>query len=590
MRAAAFHRVISAKALATTAAGQHWRPPMALCACVGSTMTKSQKQDQVALTGNSLERLSEETFNQLCRRLEAAQLLQSVPDRSRAYVEGVAATIGVHVTTVYRDLARLVERGTVRDLVPRKRGYPKGRSKLTAEQEEIIQRFLASHYLQRQKISIVELTQRIGWACVDAGFPAPTRAAINRRIEKIPKRSVALARHGRKEAEKHTPRPGAFKPEAPWDVWQIDHTLVDVIVVDSVHRRPIGRAWITLVIDVATRAVTSFYVGLEEPSIVRAATAIDLGVQVKDNWLMRTGLTEEYQWPMCGLPRLVHSDRAGEFRSQAFTRALKNQGVHTFLRPAGRPHWGGHIERLVGTVMGECRVLPGATYNSPAARGDYDSKKSARLTVDELELWMAHQILGRYHNTVHSALGVTPLEAWQAKTAGREPQLPVDIESFRLDLLPETVRTMSRYGISLFNEQYYSEELGAALRAGRKASRIKYDPRDLSEIYVWVDDHYITVPYRFSDNQPPRTLWLYQAARRAVTESGQRLSRATARRATARAEALVVDAAKYSERAARQAERLRLSRREVEIAKEGAPATFPATDDDDWGGFFGDDQ
>jgi hypothetical protein len=45
-----------------------------------------------------------------------------------------------------------------------------------------------------------------------------------------------------------------------------------------------------LVIDVATRAVTSFYVGLEEPSIVRAAAAIDLGVQVKDDWLARTGL------------------------------------------------------------------------------------------------------------------------------------------------------------------------------------------------------------------------------------------------------------------------------------------------------------
>jgi hypothetical protein len=34
---------------------------------------------------------------------------------------------------------------------------------------------------------------------------------------------------------------------------QIDHTLVDVIVVDEIERKPIGRPWLTLVVDVATR-------------------------------------------------------------------------------------------------------------------------------------------------------------------------------------------------------------------------------------------------------------------------------------------------------------------------------------------------
>jgi transposase InsO family protein len=48
-------------------------------------------------------------------------------------------------------------------------------------------------------------------------------------------------------------------------MYQIDHTLIDVIVIDSEHRKPIGRPWLTVVMDVRTRMVVGFWVGLEPP-------------------------------------------------------------------------------------------------------------------------------------------------------------------------------------------------------------------------------------------------------------------------------------------------------------------------------------
>jgi len=48
---------------------------------------------------------------------------------------------------------------------------------------------------------------------------------------------------------------------------QIDHTPVDVIVVDSLTRKAISRPWLTLAIDVATRVVMGMSVTLESPSI-----------------------------------------------------------------------------------------------------------------------------------------------------------------------------------------------------------------------------------------------------------------------------------------------------------------------------------
>jgi hypothetical protein len=41
---------------------------------------------------------------------------------------------------------------------------------------------------------------------------------------------------------------------------------------------------------------------------------------------------------------------------------------------------GGHIERLVGTLMGDIHLLPGTTFSSVADRGDYNSEAKAVLT------------------------------------------------------------------------------------------------------------------------------------------------------------------------------------------------------------------
>jgi putative transposase len=44
------------------------------------------------------------------------------------------------------------------------------------------------------------------------------------------------------------------------DVLQIDHTPVDVIVVDQQKRLPIGRPLLTLAIGVKTRMIAGFHV------------------------------------------------------------------------------------------------------------------------------------------------------------------------------------------------------------------------------------------------------------------------------------------------------------------------------------------
>jgi hypothetical protein len=63
-----------------------------------------------------------------------------------------------------------------------------------------------------------------------------------------------------------TAGPGRFRgANFPLSAAQIDHTPVDAIMVDNVHRHPIGRAWLTLLIDLFSRMVLGYHISFDMP-------------------------------------------------------------------------------------------------------------------------------------------------------------------------------------------------------------------------------------------------------------------------------------------------------------------------------------
>ena len=107
-------------------------------------------------------------------------------------------------------------------------------------------------------------------------------------------------------------------------------------------------------------------------------------------------------------------------------------------RPLGKPHYGGHIERLIGTPMGRVHLLPGTTQSNPQKKGQYRSEKEAQLTLSQLQRWLTLEICERYHLNVHRALGTAPIHAWQDwfATRGEAPAIVGDSERFKLSFLP----------------------------------------------------------------------------------------------------------------------------------------------------------
>ena len=351
--------------------------------------------------------------------------------------------------------------------------------------------------------------------------------------------------------------------EKPLALVQIDHTLADVIVVAEGSRLPIGRPWLTLAIDVATRMVAGFYLSLERPSALAVALVTGHAVLPKDRYLRGRG--GDVAWPVHGIPDCVHLDNAKEFHSQALARGVQQYGIEVDYRPPAQPHWGGHIERLIGTMMGAVHLLPGTTSSNVIERGAYDAEASAVMTMAELETWLVHQIVGVYHHSLHRGIGKAPITAWtdaMAKLACPLRTAPNE-DRFYLDFLPFRTRRIQRGGIALFNMSYSDRVISTFLSKPRQTFTVRYDPRDMSQVYLRdTDGTYWPIPY--SDRcLPAVTLSEINAVRRRLLEAGhKRLTQNQVFEALDQQRELVERAAGKSKTARRDLERARLGLRE----------------------------
>jgi putative transposase len=239
----------------------------------------------------------------------------------------------------------------------------------------------------------------------------------------------------------------------------------------------------------------------------------------KQDWLADRGV--DLAWPVEGLPEVIHVDNGREFRSRVFERGCGQHGVRIDYRPPATPRFGGHIERLMGTLMGRVHALPGSTASNVAARGTYDAEAQAVLTFREFERILLLEVLGPYHNEVHSALGRTPAAAWAEGTAALGQREPADADAL-LDFLPFEERIVRRDGVRLFSVFYQDGALAHLVDTGPGKLRIKYDPRNLEAVFVELPTGgHARVPYADLRRRPV-TQWEHREAMRRLRAEGRR--------------------------------------------------------------------
>ena len=458
--------------------------------------------------------------------------------RTLADVQAQASAAGVHWATIYAWLRAYERTGQVSALLPTVRPGGRGESRLPPEVEAVIQAAIDEHYLNAQRPSATKTAQVARDRLRKAGLRVAGENTILRRIAAISEKEKVKRRLGRRAAEEEFgPKAGQYT-EAAWNlaVVQIDHTQMDIVVVDDKYRLPIGRPWITLAIDVFSRMVVGIYVSLDPPGASSVGLCLTHAILPKETWLAERDV-DGARWPVWGFFRVIHADNAREFRGEMLKRACKEYPMDLQWRPVKKPRYGAHIERLMGTVAEELHAQPGTTFSNPEEKGDYDSEGKAAFTLRELERWLATWITRDYHLRPHKGIGgMTPLQRWEAGVLGTDgftatgvQSREFDEEKLRLDLMPFVERTIQDHGVEIDNVHYYDSVLRRYIDArepGRarlkRKFRFRRDPREISVVYFYDPDsqRYYPIPYR-DPSRPAMSVWTLRKATKLARERTQ---------------------------------------------------------------------
>ncbi|MBN8194718.1 Mu transposase C-terminal domain-containing protein, partial [Bacillus sp. NTK074B] len=83
------------------------------------------------------------------------------------------------------------------------------------------------------------------------------------------------------------------------------------------------------------------------------------------------------------------------------------------------------------------------------------------------------------------------------------------------------LRKVRRDGIHLFQIRYWSDALAGRIGRGDGKVVVRYDPRDISKIWVELEDgRYVEARYRNLEI-PPASLWEYREAMRKARALGK---------------------------------------------------------------------
>ena len=504
--------------------------------------------------------VSDDGWAEAVRREDAVRSLAA--GTNKAAIRAAADALGLSAAQVYRLISKFRAAPVTASLVVTKPGRRKGSRFLPGPVERQIEDAIEAVFKTREQPTVAKLRKDIGLNCRDAGLKPPSRKAVQARISARSMREMTTAREGSKAArQRFVPVQPGLRPRGPLAVVQIDHTKVDVELVDDRTRTVLGRPWLTLLLDVFTRCVLGFHLSFDAPSATGVALAIAQGVLPKSEWLRQRGIA--LPWAMDGLPHTVHLDNAREFHSRALKRGCQQHGIRIEHRPPATPRFGGHIERLMGTLMRRVHALPGSTFSNVAARGDYPAEQKAVLTLAEFERFLALEVLGPYHHEVHSALGKAPAAAWDdAITRFGERRQPDDPASFVLDFLPFEERTVRREGVRLFNVLYFDGALAPLLDQPDRRCRVKYDPYSMDVVFIELPGGgHLRLPYA-DLGRPAATLWEQRAAHRALREEGRRTADGAAVTTAIKEQRRVLAEAQAKSKSARRA-----------LARLPAPAT-----------------
>jgi len=294
----------------------------------------------------------------------------------------------------------------------------------------------------------------------------------------------------------------------PGAQFQVDATIGDVYLLSQFdHYSIIGRPVLYFIMDAFSRMVVGMSVGLEGPSWAALAAAITNMAADKVAFCKQYGIEiSESEWPCRHVPASLLGDR-GELMSKNADTLVNMFGIRVVNAPPWRADLKGIIEQHFRTInVNALKLLPGSVNVDERKRGGHDYRHDSTLDIRQLTQIIIKCVL--YYNNHHymesfekseamMAVGVEaiPAKLWEwgiENCSGALRAVSEDIVKFAV--LPTATATVTEKGIR-FNGLYYICDRAKAEMWFEKARAKKpwaitasYDPREMTNIYIWDGD------------------------------------------------------------------------------------------------------
>jgi putative transposase len=277
------------------------------------------------------------------------------------------------------------------------------------------------------------------------------------------------------ELAEATPRHG----NRPFAVVHFDHTQLDIEVCSSVTGKPLGKPWVTFLVDAFSRRLLAVYLTFDPPSYRSCMMALRICVK-------RFGR----------FPHALIVDGGKEFHSEYFDSLVARYYCIKKTRPGAKPRFGSVIERLFGTT--NTKFIYNLLGNTQAAKRprqltrQVDPRQQAVWTLGDLYEFLCEWAYQVYDQDEHPALGQSPREAFMQgliHTGGREHRTIAYDDEFLMASSPTTRKGTAKVepgrGIKIHGIYYSSLSLRSSGVEGTQVE-VRYDPFDIGTAYAYV--------------------------------------------------------------------------------------------------------
>ncbi|MHB8742203.1 MAG: hypothetical protein ACYC9L_03680 [Sulfuricaulis sp.] len=337
------------------------------------------------------------------------------------------------------------------------------------------------HYLTRLK----NLNAERAKANLPVFKPISART-LSRRVEKLDRYDVEVARHGRQEARRTFRMiKGHMPADRPLEYVEIDHAKLRLWVIDDQLLLPLGRPWITALKDRYSGMLLGFYVSFRGPSLYSTFRAIRHSLSCHLD-LHKHWPDLEHPWVAFGPAGTYVSDRGSDFLSTHYCYAIRQLRSDYSYCESRTPWHKPHIERTFLSIHDDLlESHPGEVFKGLPYSRDYNPKEDAVVRFSTLIYLLIKWAVDYHPYQVIGGRRARPIDLWMDGIGDAPIGYMPNPDALNIILGRRYTATLRNQGVRFKHLRYANNDLEALYRKiSRKSVAFIPHEENLGRIHV----------------------------------------------------------------------------------------------------------